>query len=236
MKPNLFIIGAPKTGSTSLYHYLAEHPQANMCADKEPHFFSHDLKSQCLQLHRENIKFNYHTEREYLSLFKNGNDYLVNGDASTSYIYSTTAAEEIYNFNSEAKIIVILREPVELLHSWYHYIRYTSEEPANTFEEALSLETKRKQSINNIPNSVWYPQRIYYRDLIKFDVQLQRYFDRFNRDNIKVMLTEDLLSDPHGTYAEILDFLSLDHHFPDLSKQNIYQQIRYKIVKWLIDN
>lgn len=236
MKPNLFIIGAPKTGSTSLYHYLAEHPQVFMCADKEPHYFSQDLRLQCQQLHGKLIKFKYPSLDEYHALFQGSADKDIIGDASTSYLYSTSAAEDIHAYNPEAKIIAILREPVELLHSWFHYISYTSEEPAKTFAEALSLETKRKQNINNIPKSVWYPQRVYYRELIQFDKQLERYYDLFEKDNIKVILTEDLQNNPDKIYDELLDFLSLNGHKADFSRHNVYQEIRFKKIKWIIDN
>ncbi|VAW53756.1 hypothetical protein MNBD_GAMMA05-1253 [hydrothermal vent metagenome] len=236
MKPNLFIIGAPKTGSTSLYHYLADHPQVYLSTDKEPHFFSQDLRAQCQQLHGKMIKFNYSDISEYEALFENAGDHKILGETSTSYLYSTDAAENIHQYNPDAKIIAILRSPVELLHSWYHYISYTSEEPAKTFPEALSLEASRKRDLKNIPDSVWYPQRIFYRELVNFDQQLQRYYDLFDHDNIKVLLTEDMQADPAGLYDEVLDFLSLDKHTPDFSRHNVYQDIRFKKLKWIIDN
>ena len=187
-RPNLYLVGAPKTGSTSLYSYLAEHPQIFMCADKEPHFFCSDLHEQCKELHGKLIKFRYTSEPEYQSLFQGVKDELVIGEASTSYLYSSLAAEKIHGFNPNAKIIVLLRNPIDLMNSWYHYIRYTSEEPVSTFEEALSLETARKSSLDNIPESVWYPARVYYRDLVQFDVQLQPYYKFFGQKNVKILI------------------------------------------------
>jgi hypothetical protein len=236
MKPNLFIIGAPKTGSTSLYHYLADHPQVYMCPDKEPHIFSTELHTQCLQHHGKLIKFTCTSAQDYETLFADTDNYKIAADASTSYLYSTVAAENIHHYNPDAKIIAILRNPTDLLNSWYHYINYTSEETAASFEQALALEAERKQDSSKIPASVWYPQRIFYRELVQFDQQLQRYYKLFDRDKIKVILTEDMHADAQRSYNEVLSFLQLDPHNPDFSRHNVYQNIRFKKLKRLIDN
>ncbi len=236
MKTNLFLVGAPKTGSTSLYHYLAEHPQIFMCKDKEPHYFCSDFHDQCIKHHGNLIKFRYTSITQYNSLFSSAIDNSIIGEASTSYLYSTTAAKNIYKYNPNAKIIVILRNPIQLMHSWYHYINYTSEEPSKTFEQALQLEAKRKKETDSIPASVWFPARIFYKDLVQFDNQLKNYYDYFDHKNVKVILTEDLHEHPIDVYNEVLGFLDVSPYIPDFKTHNVYQEIRFKQLKWFIDN
>ena len=108
-KPGFFIVGAPKCGTTSFYHYLRQHPQIFMPDNKEPHYFGSDLKKRS----DEFIK----TEEEYLSLFKDADSSQMAGEASTFYLYSKAAQKEIKGFNPHAKIIIMLRNPIDFLHS-----------------------------------------------------------------------------------------------------------------------
>ena len=94
-KPDFFIVGAPKCGTTSFYHYLRQHPQIFMPDNKEPHYFGSDLKKRS----DEFIK----TEEEYLSLFKDADPSQMTGEASTFYLYSKVAQEEIKSFSPHAK-------------------------------------------------------------------------------------------------------------------------------------
>lgn len=236
MKPNLFLVGAPKTGSTSLYHYLAENPNIFMSRDKEPHYFCDDFHKQCTDHHGELIKFCYTSIDQYESLFSSAGGYSVIGEASTTYLYSESAARNIYEYNPDAKIIAILRNPVQLLHSWYNYISYTSEEPSSTFEQALSLESERKNDWGLIPKSVWFPTRVFYRELVRFDDQLLRYYDLFDDSNVKVIVLEDLAENPLEVYNEILRFLDVEPHLPNFKAHNAYQEIRFRKLKWFIDN
>lgn len=234
--PNFFLVGAPKTGSTSLYYYLAEHPEIFLSTDKEPHFFCTDLHEECARHHNKVIKFSYSDLTEYLELFKTSEGKHAVGEASTSYIYSRDAARNIHNYNPDAKIIVLLRDPIELLHSWYHYLRFTSEEPEDSFARALELETRRKDNPACIPKSVWYPSRIYYRDLVQYDIQLTRYLELFGTDNVRIYLNEDLQENPQHVYNNILEFLQVGPYTPDFTQHNIYRDIRFQRLKWFIDN
>ena len=94
-KPNLFIVGAPKCGTTSMFSYLQQHPDIFMSNNKEPHYFGSDLT-------RIGNLYNF-TENEYLKLFLNANNEKIIGEASTHYLYSKTAPKEIKSFNKESK-------------------------------------------------------------------------------------------------------------------------------------
>ncbi|QYO62225.1 sulfotransferase family protein [Leptolyngbya sp. 7M] len=107
-KPNFFIIGLPRCGTTSLSYYLRSHPDVFFPEPlfKEPHFFSPDVYPQQIK-----------TEAEYLKIFERANNAKRIGEASVFYIFSDFARENIQRFNPEAKIIIIIRQPVEFMIS-----------------------------------------------------------------------------------------------------------------------
>jgi len=107
-KPDLFIVGAPRSGTTALYEYLRSHPDIFMCTPKEPNYFSFDM----------NRPRAANTEEEYLRLFKNAHE-KVAGEASVWYLYSKVAIAEIMRFNPDAKIIAMVRSPIDWFRSWH---------------------------------------------------------------------------------------------------------------------
>ena len=116
-KPNFFIVGAPKAGTTSLYAYLSMHPEVFMPSTiKEPDYFSHKaILAQNLYYNTTHVT----NLEEYLDLFSLANGEKAIGEASVSYLYYQEAARNLYDFNPEARIIIILREPVERAFSHY---------------------------------------------------------------------------------------------------------------------
>ena len=133
IKPNFFIVGIARAGSTSLWHYLRKHPDVFMSPWKEPNYFNKDIdffdpnvdvkkELQKLGIYKTNLKKvrRYRTFNNYMSLFKKANDKKVVGECSVTYLTSLTACEEIYRFNQNAKILISLRNPVEVIFSLYH--------------------------------------------------------------------------------------------------------------------
>src|SRR5882672_1680365 len=106
-KPDCFIVGAPRCGTTAMYTYLGQHPEIFMSARKEPHFFGTDLSSPAL----------VRDEQQYLSLFAKAQNEKRAGEASVFYLYSQRAAREIHAFCPSARIIIMLRNPVEMMYS-----------------------------------------------------------------------------------------------------------------------
>ena len=126
-KPNFFIVGAPKCGTTALYEYLRPHPHIFMSKVKEPHFFANDLGTYPF------IK----TLEEYTRLFTDSNEQHVRvGEASVYYLRSATAIANIHQFNPHAKIIAMFRNPVEMVHALHSQLLYVSEESESDFETA----------------------------------------------------------------------------------------------------
>ncbi|MGA9342175.1 MAG: sulfotransferase, partial [Rhodanobacteraceae bacterium] len=123
-RPNLFLVGAPKCGTTSLYEYLRQHPQIFFPFDerdysrtKEPNHFCPDLEI----LDRYAIR----DRRDYLALYKGSEGMFLRGDASTNYLVSEHAPAAIKDFCPEARILVMLRPPVEMMHSYHReLLRY----------------------------------------------------------------------------------------------------------------
>jgi hypothetical protein len=173
---------------------------------------------------------------DYLELFPRNASEKYLGEASTTYLYSDTAAEEIYKFNPDSKIIVILRNPIDLLHSWYYYIKFRSEETAETFAEALRLEGPRKDDPTLVPNSVQFRRRVYYMEMVEFDKQIERYYDFFGKDNVFIIVNKDMQENIRKVYADLLNFLDIEHLYPDFEKYKENRVPRNSALKRIIDN
>ncbi len=133
-KPNVFLIGAPKCGTSSLYTYLRGHPQIFMSYFKEPHYFCTDFPG----LRR------FPSEAEYLSLFEEATRrHSLIGEASSRYLYSVEAVAGIERFAKDARYIVMLRNPVDLVYSLHGQLVYQYTESERDFETAWRLQDLR---------------------------------------------------------------------------------------------
>ncbi|MGC4036023.1 MAG: sulfotransferase [Chitinophagaceae bacterium] len=200
VKPNFFIVGAPKCGTTAINDYLAQHPDIFM-APKELHFFGLDLKV------RTRI-----AESEYLTFFESGVDKKVRGEASVWYLFSKTAAQEIKVFSPDAKILIMLRNPVEVLYSLHSQHLYDGNENVKDFEKAIGLDEQRKKGYH-LPHSVDYFILPPYKESVLFADQVQRYFDVFGRENVFVLLYDDFIRNLQGALTDLLLFLNVDTDF-----------------------
>ena len=124
------------------------------------------------------------------------------------YLYSDTAPMHIHNFNPEAKLICILRSPLEVMWSLYRYNVVNLEEDLIPFEKALQAEDDRKAG-RCIPRSTTILQNLFYRDIVDFAPQIERYQKLFSPERLLVLLIDDFKRDSDGVYQEILSFLGL---------------------------
>jgi hypothetical protein len=199
-KPDVFIVGAPKCGTSAMDHYLAAHPDIYM-AQKEMHAFGSDL--------RFGPQF-YRRDREaYLAEFAARNGERHAGEASVWYLFSTGAAAEIHAFNPEARIIIMLREPAEMLYSLYHQFRFDGNEHLPTFEEALAAEDERRAG-RRLTRQTYFAQGLVYREAARYTEQVRRYFDVFGRGRVHVIIYDDLVADVRAAYCRALEFLGVD--------------------------
>jgi hypothetical protein len=217
--PNFLIIGAAKSGTTALYYYLKQHPQIYMSSLKEPNFFAFE---------GEQLNFRDAGDREarinqkvitnieaYRDQFRGISDQKAIGEASPWYLYSPKAPERILNYIPEAKLIAILRNPVERAYSSFLHLIRDGREPIKDFAQALIEEESRIQ--NNYPPLWHYKQAGYYYP------QLKRYFDRFDPKQISIYLYENFQKDPIEVLQDIFQFLNVENSFvPEVSlKHNV---------------
>ena len=216
--PNLFIVGAPKSGTTFLYHYLKQHPDIYFPNFKEPHFFGSDLI-------RRNGAYNLSLD-EYQDLFKT--DKKIIGEASTFYIFSKDAPEEIYNFNPKAKIIIMLRDLVDLVHSLHSQFVFSGDEVIEDFTQALELEDSRLSG-NKIPNQTTVVNKLFYTsNILSLPRSIQSFIRYFGRENIKFIDLDDIKKNPKKVYFETLEFLNIDSNlnipnFKIINKNKTYK-------------
>ena len=196
IKPNFFIVGAPKCGTTAMNDYLARHPDIFM-ATKEIHFFGSDLKTR--------VKI---SKSEYLKYFQEAGNKKVVGEASVWYLFSKTAATEIKNFSPDAKVLIMLRNPVQVLHSLHSQHLYDGNENVTDFETALNLDEERKKG-NSLSDSIDFFVLPPYRDSVLFAGQVKRYLDVFGRENVHIILYEDFIADTGKVVIETLNFLGI---------------------------
>ncbi len=216
-KPNFFIVGAPRCGTSAMYAYLGKHPEIFTARNKEPHFFGSD-----------NIYPRRPTLKQYLACFAGADGRKRVGEASTSYLFSRLAAGEIKEFSPSARIIIMLRDPVETMYSIHGMVLYYRDEDIEDFEAALAAEVDRKQGLRwpKWPHIVNY---LYYRDAVRYTGQVRRYFDQFGRENVHVIVYDDFAAWPAKAYRETLQFLGVDPNFqPQLESINSSRKARSK--------
>lgn len=234
-KPNLFIVGQPKSGTSALYEMLKEHPDICMCDEKEPAFLAKDFMEESLKHHGENV-YCYSTNlEEYLSLFRYKNEKII-GEGSTHYLYSKVAAREIHDLNPHAKIIIILREPVDFMHALHAQTLSETREDVADFEEALNLEEKRKKGLH-IPKRTRCPSYHFYRAQTRYCEQIQRFTEYFPNNQIRIIIFEDFRKDNLKYLKMIMAFLGIDENVP--LKQKIINKnkgIRFRGLYHLIQS
>ena len=205
--PNLFIVGAPKSGTTSLYEYLKDHPQVFMSVVKEPCYFAADLAFD----HSGNFLVYERDAKLYDDLWTDAGDARVLGEGSTRYLYSHDAPALIHKASPDARIVAMLRNPVDMIHSLHAHKLAAGTEDITDFKEALNSEADREQGRRLPAHS--NPKLSTYRDRAKFGEQLPRWFDEFGRDNVRVIIFEDMVKDSPAEFRSLLEFLGIDPNY-----------------------
>lgn len=207
MMPNFLIIGAMKAGTTALYTYLEQHPQIYMSPTKEPNFFAFEDEDLYLRWPDDQKGVNRTSVTDidaYRALFRGASGEKAIGEASHWYLYSPEAPERIRHHIPGVKLIVILRDPVERAYSHFLHSVRTGTERLSDFAQALREEEagarKPWDFEDYVDRGFYYPQ-------------LKRYFDTFDRDQIRLYLYEDLNTDPLGLLRNLHEFLGVDETF-----------------------
>jgi hypothetical protein len=207
-QPNFFIVGAPKCGTTALSEYLRSHSQIFMCTPKEPHYFALDFPR-----YRHVADWS-----SYQSLFSGASrtDAAI-GEASVFYLYSNTAAEGIKKVCPAAKLLVLLRNPVDLAVSMHAQSFLSGVEDARCFETAWGLCEQRRNG-RSMPCHYLDAKVLFYDRLPFLGFQLQRLLSLFPREQVCWWFYDDFSADPARVYSEALEFLGVSddgrHEFP----------------------
>ena len=233
--PNVFIVGAPKCGTSSLVTYMSEHPSIFMSDPKEPNYFARHLFTAYQKEKIRRLNISYKTNLiDYLDLFKNSKGKTVIGEASTRYIRSKRALIEIKALNPNAKIIVMLRNPVDLVVSWHKQKLYENQETVKNFSKAWDLQFERMKG-ECLPERMWATDELFYGKIGGLASQVEILLDIFNRKQICFIFFDDFVKDTKKEYARVLNFLNVDfdrkEYFPVINaRKNIRFHALYRLL------
>ncbi len=210
-RPNLFIVGAPKCGTTSLCAYLERHPDVFMCRPKEPFYFGHDFSKP--------LRPSLETYESYFQFVENQR---IVAEGSTWYLASKTAAEEIKHYSPDAKIVVMLRRPADLLESLFNFRVFTGREDLGSLDEAFALESERLAGRKLPPGTDMPKEQYAYSEVIKFGEQIARFTEQFGRENLHLILYDDFKRDTRAEFEKVLQFIGLQplENFKKFEKHN----------------
>src|SRR5579872_2288731 len=197
-KPDFFILGAPKCGTTSLAAWLAAHPQIYFSPTKEPHFFNTDHKRFINSLEGYEKLFDGATAR-----------HTAVGEGSVWYLYSETAVANILAYNPDARFIAMLRNPVDMAPSLHEELVFTGREDVADFATAWSLQEVRRHG-GQLPRMVWESKYVECGELCSLGAQVERLFATVPRERVKLVMLDDLMKNPGETYRAVLQFLGVD--------------------------
>jgi len=220
--PNLFIVGAPKAGTTSLYEYLKNIPEIYMSPIKEPHYFSSQLSSKNLPFANP-----IRDKKKYLNLFKKAKNEKFLAESSPSYLLSPESPALIHQVSPNARIIISLRNPVERIFSQYMML-FGNGRLKLSFNEQLHLELEKKLDEDQLQLGL---HKLY-------SVSVKRYFDIFGSKQVKVIIFEEFVQNPKETVEEILKFLDLSQNLDDfkIEARNPFSVARGPVAKHVVSS
>jgi hypothetical protein len=244
--PTFFIVGAQKAGTTALAATLAEHPEVFFSPIKEPNFFAQEIDPRRFdktfsRLHLQSEEEALKTARQhdllyafirtpaaYGRLFEGSADYRARGEGSVSYLYSTSAPANIAQVSPDARIIIVLREPVARAFSHFKMQRRAGLEPHSDFVGAVEADAAR-------PTTRWGEKHLYV-ELGRYAPQLRRYLRAFAREQLLVLFHDELTKDPANAVARALRHIGVDARaIPPLMRvENVSSVPRFEALNRLL--
>jgi hypothetical protein len=192
-------VGAPKCGTTALSEYLRRHSNVFMSDPKEPHYFALDMPGYRAVW----------TEQEYLDLFRSAAARQRRvGEASVFYLYSRDAAIQVAAFAPEARIIVMLRNPVELVASLHSQLLYSRDEDVRDLRTAWRLRDSRKRG-DGVPRHCRDGKVLWYDEVARMGEQLERWRRHFPAAQLKIIFFDDFTADAGRVFREVEAFLDI---------------------------
>ena len=197
VRPNFFIVGAAKAGTTAMHRYLDRHPDVYMSAVKEPSYFAPEMR----------LSTPWATDLDrYLELFSPGAERRIRGESTPAYLYCPASAQRLRDFAPDARILIVLRNPLDAVQSVHTEARKFGVEPERTFPAALRASDAGRPELEARPGGLW----LRYRDVVRYAEQVERYLTAFPPEQVHIAFYDDLVREPASVYAAVLDFLGLD--------------------------
>lgn len=197
--PNFFVVGAIRCGTSSMRTYLDGHPQIFM-AKNEPRFFSTDLRANWAP---------NPTEREYHEMFRSASErHIAVGDSSPIYLFSKAAVPNILNFSPNAKFVVMLRRPVDMVRSLHQRLLFDGLETEPDFEKAWRLQAPRSHG-RQVPGNAFEPRMLQYGEVGALGTQLERMLRVVRRERVHLVFYDELKAQTAQTYEKVLSFVGV---------------------------
>ncbi len=234
--PSVFLIGAPRCGTTSLSKLLGRHPEICFSRPKELNYFG--------QVSTDGLA---NIQHDYLDRYFQHYDperHRVAAEGSVTYLYDPEALKQIKAIQPDARFLVAVRNPIDMLRSFHFRMLYLLEEDETNFETAWALQEVRAQG-QRIPKRCSDPRRLCYREVASLGAQVERLVQTVGRDRCHIVVNDDVRSDPVVTCQDMLRFCGVNddlqalaeidatNPFPHRHKSRTYrwrwlQQILYK--------
>lgn len=218
--PSFLVIGAAKSGTTSLVSYLAQHPDVFVPTSKEPNYFAlsgqqdnpigpaspHILRHMLYNWSRSDLS-------EYIAMFDGAGDACAVGEGSVRYLYFPDSPVRVRNMLPDIRIVAILRDPVSRLYSHYNMNRQNQLEPLELCA-ALAAEDERV--------AAGWGWDWHYRRLSLYGAQLKRWFNLFPREQIQIHFYDDFIADPMAVISDIFRHIKVSPDFiPDMNRRGM---------------
>ncbi|HJP05755.1 MAG TPA: sulfotransferase [Gammaproteobacteria bacterium] len=193
------MVGAHKCGTSALFDYIAQHPLAFCPDEKEPCFFAYDYPELR----------GYYTYEDYLALFADANEsHIAVGEASPVYFLSKVAAGELHKHYPDARLIIMFRNPVDMVHSFHSQMLITLNEDQPDFEQAWRMQDERMAG-KNIPHNCRVPELLQYRNVGRMSNYAQAFLELFPAEQVRLIIFDDLKNDPRTVFDDTCAYLDL---------------------------
>ena len=227
-RSTFFIVGAPRCGTTAISKALADHPQICFAKPKETYYFVQELGKSDRQFSHEKFIERYFPHRTEA--------HTLLGEGSVSALYSEDAISRILDFDPDAKLIVIVRNPVDMVYSYHGRMLFLLDEDEQDFRRAWSLQDERAAG-RALPRRCRDPRLLRYRDVAMFSSHIERLFERVGKERCAVIVFEDFIEDPASVYRCLCDFLQVaDDGRTKFKARNDHRQFRNRFLQQFLFN
>jgi hypothetical protein len=227
----VFIVGAPRSGTTTMARWLQAHPQILFPFVKEPHFFGlHDLRGL------GDAELRRRVEHDFLDHFypEPQDGQTVGADCSVSYLYVPEQLEPVLKLWPNSRFVVAVRDPLTLLPSLHKRLIFTGDENLRRFEDAWAAVPDRAAG-RRIPWSTIEPRWLRYDEAARYGTYVERLFAAVSRERCTVMVFDDLVADPAAQHRRLLEFAGLDPMpVPDTGAERESKGVRFLLLQQLM--